>query len=137
MLIVNAALGSVSVAALGLFNISTPLIVMAAVVLIGGCFRSLQFTSLNAIAYADIEKQSLSQATSISSVAQQLSVGLGVTIGGLVLQFSNYLQGHAAIEAADFWPAFVLIGIVSSMSIPFAMQLANNAGAELSGRLGK
>jgi EmrB/QacA subfamily drug resistance transporter len=137
ILIVNAALGSISVSAFGFFNASTPLIVMASVVLIGGCLRSLQFTSLNAIAYADIEKHSLSQATSISSVAQQLAVGLGVTIGGLALQLSNSVQGHATIVTADFWPAFLLIGVTSALSIPFAIRLPGNAGAELSGRLTK
>ena len=134
MLVFNAGLGALSVASFGLFTVSTPHMVVIAVVLIGGCVRSLQFTSLNAIAYADIERHELSQATSIASVAQQMAIGMGVTAGGIALQISNTAQGHASIVAADFWPAFLLIGIVSALSIPFAMRLPKDAGAELSGR---
>jgi predicted MFS family arabinose efflux permease len=134
VLIFNALLGSLSVAAYGLFTASTPHLLIMAVVLVGGCLRSLQFTSLNAIAYADVDKAQLSQATSIASVAQQLAVGLGVTVGGLALQTSNTLQGHAQIVSADFWPAFAVIGIISALSMPFALRLPRDAGAELSGR---
>lgn len=137
VLVFNAMLGSASVAAFGLFRESTPHLLMITVVLIGGCLRSLQFTSLNAIAYADIDRRELSQATSIASVAQQLSVGMGVTIGGLALQVSNSVQGHAAIVGADFWPAFLLIGMISALSIPFALRLPKDAGAEMSGRMAK
>lgn len=136
VLIFNAALGSLSVAAFGLFTPTTPHLALMAVVLIGGCIRSLQFTSLNAIAYADIDKRDLSQATSIASVAQQLAIGMGVTVGGLALQMSNNMQGHAQIMAADFWPAFLTIGMISALSIPFAMRLPRHAGAELAGRPG-
>lgn len=134
VLIFNAGFGSLSVAAFGLFTPATPHALLMAVVLIGGCLRSLQFTSLNAIAYADIDKRDLSQATSISSVAQQLAIGMGVTVGGLALQMSNTAQGHAQIVASDFWPAFLAIGMISALSIPFAMRLSKNAGAELAGR---
>ncbi len=134
VLIFNAGLGALSVAALGFFTASTPHLLLMAIVLIGGCVRSLQFTSLNAIAYADIGKAQLSQATSIASVAQQLAIGMGVTVGGLALQASNTAQGHAAIVAADFWPAFLCIAVISAFSIPFAIRLPKDAGAELSGR---
>lgn len=134
VLMFNAFLGALSIAALGLFTASTPHIWLMATVLIGGCVRSLQFTSLNAITYAEIDRHELSKATSIASVVQQLSIGLGVTVGGLVLQMSSHAQNHATIVSADFWPAFLAISIISALSIPFAVGLPKNAGAELSGR---
>ena len=67
-------------------------------------------------------------------MAQQLAIGMGVTVGGLALQMSNTAQGHAQIVASDFWPAFLAIGMISALSIPFAMRLSKNAGAELAGR---
>ena len=60
-------------AAIGFFYPSTPTVIMMGVLLIGGFFRSLEFTSVNALAYADIEAAVMSRATSFSSVAQQLS----------------------------------------------------------------
>jgi len=134
VLIINGSCGIISLAAIGLFTQTTPYAVMFMVLLIGGCFRSLQFTSINAISYADVDTQKLSQATSIASVAQQLSVGMGVVIAGFSLQLSNQLQGHATLVAADFWPAFLAVSVVASLSIPLLMRLPDNAGAEMSGR---
>jgi hypothetical protein len=104
------------------------------VLLIGGVFRSLQFTSLNAISYADVDHADVSQASSIASAVQQLSLGMGVTIGAFALQTSSLLQGHAQLVAADFWPAFVLVGVIALGSLRFILQLPEQAGHEISGK---
>ncbi len=134
VLIINGICGAISLAAVGTFNQSTPYVLMIIVLLLGGCFRSLQFTSLGALSYADIEARDLSQATSIVSVAQQLSVGMGVVVGGFALQISSQLQGHTTLVQQDFWPAFLIVGIAALCSIPFLTRLPENAGAELAGR---
>ncbi|AKZ64751.1 major facilitator transporter [Herbaspirillum hiltneri N3] len=134
VMIVNGICGVLSLAAIGLFTPATPYAVILIVLLIGGCFRSLQFTSLNAISYADVDSNRLSQATSIASVAQQLSVGMGVVLGGFALQMSNHLQGHATLVSQDFWPAFLTVAVAASFSIPMLMRLPPDAGAELAGR---
>jgi EmrB/QacA subfamily drug resistance transporter len=51
---VNALIGSAFLAASGLFTPTTPHWVMLMVLLVGGCFRSLQFTGINALSYADV-----------------------------------------------------------------------------------
>jgi EmrB/QacA subfamily drug resistance transporter len=134
VLVYNTFLGAASLAVIGLFTASTPYAVMMLVLLFGGCFRSIQFTSVNALAYADIPAKDLSQATSIASVAQQLSIGLGVTIGGLALQTSMDWHGHAKLVAGDFWPAFLAVAILSASSVLFNLSLAPDAGAELARR---
>ncbi|MBP0597923.1 MFS transporter [Herbaspirillum sp. LeCh32-8] len=134
VLLVNGALGILGLWAIALFTPHTPYIVMMLVLLVGGCFRSLQFTSLNAISYADVDKVRLSQATSMASVAQQLSIGMGVVLAGFALQASNEIQGHAALVAADFWPAFLTVGAVASCSLFMLRRLPPNAGAEMAGR---
>jgi MFS family permease len=135
VMIVNGSCGILSLAAIGMFTQTTPYAVMFIVLLIGGCFRSLQFTSINALSYADVDTDKLSQATSIASVAQQLSVGMGVVLAGFALQLSNQVQGHASLVAADFWPAFLTVALVAALSIPLLMRLPANAGAELAGRV--
>lgn len=134
VMIVNGSCGVISLAIIGMFTQTTPYPVMLIVLLIGGCFRSLQFTSLNAISYADVDNEKLSQATSIASVAQQLSVGMGVVLGGFALQMSNQLQGHTGLVSQDFWPAFLTVAVAASLSIPMLLRLPLNAGAELAGR---
>ena len=54
------------------------------------------------------------------------------TVAGIVLQLSNHLQGHATIVEADFWPAFLVIGLFSVASVPISGKLPRNAGLELS-----
>ena len=127
----NAVLAGMAIASYGLFTAGTPYLVMMAAVLLGGFFPSLQFTCLNSIAYADISSRDAGRATSLASVVQQLSLGMGVTVAGLVLQISNHLQGHPHIVEADFWPAFLAIGLFSVASVPVTSRLPRNAAAEL------
>ena len=54
VLVINAVLSSIFVAMPGMFSPATPWILMAGTLLLGGFMRSLQFTSINAVAYADV-----------------------------------------------------------------------------------
>jgi EmrB/QacA subfamily drug resistance transporter len=129
----NAALSAIVLATYGLFTPGTPYLVMLLVVLIGGFLPSMQFTCFNTMAYADLDSDDVSNATSLASVVQQISLGLGVTISALTVTFSSRLQGHPHIVASDFWPAFIVIGLFSLASIPMTRRLPRNAGALLTG----
>ncbi|VVD78595.1 putative transport protein HsrA [Pandoraea terrae] len=134
VLIVNAALAGIALASYGMFSQSTPVLVMLLVVAMGGFFPSLQFTCLNSIVYADIRPADAGRATSLASVVQQLSLGLGVTVAGMVLQVSSRLSGHGGLSVADFLPAFLVIGLFSVLSIPVTLRLPHDAGMELARR---
>ena len=137
VLIWNALLAALALASYGLFTPTTPYLVMMVVVLLGGFFPSMQFTCFNSMAYADLDGADVSRATSLSSVVQQISLGLGVTIGGLAIIFSSRIQGHATVVAADFWPAFIVIALFSLASIPLARRLPLDAGAALTGHVAR
>ncbi|MBS1211021.1 MAG: putative multidrug efflux protein [Proteobacteria bacterium] len=133
VLLWNTAIAALSLMLIGLFTAHTAHALIIVVLLLGGCFRSLQFTSLNALSYADIDKPQMSQATSLASVIQQLAAGMGVTVGAFALQSSNFLQGHTSVVAADFPPAFIVIALVSASSLIWLSTLAKNAGSAISG----
>jgi EmrB/QacA subfamily drug resistance transporter len=133
VLSLNGVAASTIVAAFGLFTQSTPHVVIVVVLLLSGCLRSLQFTALNAIAFADIAHEKMSQAASFSSMAQRLSQSAGIAAGAYLLQLSSTLQGHATIEAADFWPAFVAIGLISAIAPLLHGRMPAQAGIEVSG----
>jgi EmrB/QacA subfamily drug resistance transporter len=136
-LIVNAALAGAAIAVYGLFFPGMPHWLIWLIVLLGGVFPSLQFGGLNSLAYADIPTRDIGRATSVASVIQQVSLGLGVTIAGIVLQISHKVQGHPVIVWSDFWPAFLVVGLFSVASIPVTMRLPANAGEEIArGRRG-
>jgi EmrB/QacA subfamily drug resistance transporter len=132
VLMFNAALAACAIASYGLFAPGVATWVIWMVVLLGGFFPSLQFTSLNALAYADIDREDVGRATSVASVIQQVSLGLGVTIGGIALQISHTLQGHPTIVWTDFWPAFLVVALLSISSIPVTAKLPLGSGSEIS-----
>jgi MFS family permease len=134
VLLANTAVCAASIAAYGSFRPTTPHAWIIAVLLAGGFFRSLQFTSLNTFAFADLGPTRMSRATTLSSVAQQLSLTLGVGIGALLLHVTLAIRGREALGADDFSPAYFAIAGVSLLSWPFFAALARDAGAEVSGR---
>jgi EmrB/QacA subfamily drug resistance transporter len=137
VLTVNGTLAALSAAIAALFTIHTPHLVIAAILLVSGCLRSLQFTSLQAIAFADIATPDMSQAAGITSMAQRLSQSLGIAIGAYLLQLSATIQGHTTIVAEDFWPAFVGIGLISLAAPVLHRRLAPDAGLAVSGHVGR
>jgi EmrB/QacA subfamily drug resistance transporter len=134
IMLVNAVLASGFLAINGLFTAETPHWLILGILLVGGCVRSLQFTCVNAIAYADLESRDMSAGTSLASVAQQLSLSLGVSIGALALEASAEAHGRSEIAAADFAPAFLVVALISVTSFLAFRRLAPDAGAEVSGQ---
>jgi EmrB/QacA subfamily drug resistance transporter len=116
------------------FRPETPHLVIFLALLAGGFFRSLQMTSINTLSYADVPPAMLSRATSLTSMAQQLSQTVGVASGALLLQLALGLRGGTALAAADFYPAFIGVGMISLLSVPFFLRMSPDAGAEVSGR---
>ncbi|KFN50559.1 DHA2 family efflux MFS transporter permease subunit [Arenimonas composti] len=131
---VNALIGASSMIVYGAFRPETPHWLILGVLLVGGCFRSLQFTALNAISYADVDPPRMGHASSLAGMMQQLSLALGVTIGGYALQAAAGLGGRDLGEPANFTWAFLVVGLVSATSVFLMRRLPADAGAELAGR---
>ena len=134
VLIANALLSALFMAACAWFTVTTPFALMVAVLLVGGFFRSLQFTSTNVLAYAQVERARMSRATALAAVAQQLSLSAGVALGGATVELMVWSKGAATITAADFPPAFLVIAAISAASVVIFARLPPDAGAELAGR---
>jgi hypothetical protein len=131
---VNALLASAMLAGFGLFRADTAHWVIMAVLLVSGCFRSLQFTSLNAISYAEVDPARMGQASSLSGMMQQLSLALGVAIGGYALQIAGAFTGQDYADASNFGWAFLTVGTISALSAWVMFRLPRDAGAEMAGR---
>ncbi len=135
VLVYNALLSAGCLGFYGFFTPSTPLVFMMAWLLFSGFARSLEFTSINAIAYAEINSAKMSAAVSFASVAQQLSLSVGVAAGAGVLQGLAHVNPELPVLAlANFKWAFVAMAAVS-LSAAFAfMRLPADAGSELTRR---
>jgi EmrB/QacA subfamily drug resistance transporter len=135
ILVFNSLISAAFLAVCAAFTAATPAAVMMGLLLIGGFFRSLQFTSINTIAYAEVEHARVSRATSLVSVAQQLAVSTGVAAGALAVELTERLRGDNALQAADFPPAFLAIAAISALSVFIFARLPADAGAEMANRL--
>lgn len=134
VLVGDAIISALFLFSYSLFRPDTPHLVIFLALLAGGFFRSLQMTSINTLSYADVPPAMLSRATSLTSMAQQLSQTAGVAGGALLLQLMLLSRGQTALAAADFYPAFMGAAMISLASVPFFLRMSPDAGAEVSGR---
>ncbi|MEZ5801322.1 MAG: MFS transporter [Nitratireductor sp.] len=128
VLLVNAGLSAAMILAPAGFTSATPYWAMVGVLFLGGIFRSLQFTSINAIAYADVESAKMGSATSFNAVLQQLSASIGISIAALALQTIQHLTGGTTTDPAHFPPVFALLALLSLGSAIWFWRLASTAG---------
>jgi EmrB/QacA subfamily drug resistance transporter len=131
VIIINGVVAALFIAAPALFTPATPYAVIAGVVLIGGFFRALQFSSVNSLAFADLDARQMSQATSITSVAQQLALAMGVAVAAMVLDGTRFVRGDLTLIAQDFAPAFIVVGLIAMSCITMFVGLHRDAGAAL------
>jgi EmrB/QacA subfamily drug resistance transporter len=134
IMVINAVVSSVFLAACALFTASTPLLLIMIILVVGGFFRSLQFTAINTVAYAEVEPAQMSRATTLVSVNQQLAVSAGVAVGAFSVESTMLIRHVSELSAAEFSPAFIVVAIVSAISAYFFYQMPDDAGHEISGR---
>ena len=134
LMIVNAVISSVFLAACALFTVTTPLLLIVIILVVGGFFRSLEFTAINTVAYAEVEPPQMSRATTLVSVNQQLAVSAGVAIGAFCVETTLWIRHMPELNADAFAPAFLLVGALSMMSALLFWRMPDDAGHEISGR---
>ncbi len=134
LLIANGLLASVSIAVMGLLSASTPYILAVALLFVGGFLRSLQFTALNAMSYSDVTSAQASYATSLYTVAQQLSLSMGVVLAAFVLEAAQWWRGEMLLTPTDFTIAFAVVAVCSLSAMWQFVTLSPKAGESVSGK---
>jgi EmrB/QacA subfamily drug resistance transporter len=137
VLIGNGMISSLILMSYSFFSPTTSHLVIIAALLSGGFLRSLQFTALGTLAYADVPNSLMSNASSLASMAQQLFLSLGVAIAALLLHVSLGGRAASALTAHDFTLPFVVVGGLALLSTMLFLPLEYHAGAEVSGRRSK
>jgi EmrB/QacA subfamily drug resistance transporter len=130
VLIATAFITGAFIVALTSFTAAMPAAVMIAILLVGGFFRSLQFTGVNSIAYDEVPRERISRATAMMSMMQQLGMSIGISVAAITLSFTS---GGEAIVRNDFVVPFIVIALVAVSSALIYWRLPANAGEEMSG----
>ena len=133
VLIGNGLISTLSVVMCAFFTDAMPAILTFALLLIAGFFQSLQFTSTQVLSYAEVENEMMSTATSIASMAQQLSRGFGIAITAGILHFCLTWNGESVVSLFDLQIAFAGAALIVFLSILFAVPLTADAASEVSG----
>ncbi len=132
----NGVIATVLLLGCAAFRPGWPLLAIYAVLLAYGICQSLQFTALNAVAYADISRGQMSAATSFYTTFQQLMLSAGICTAAMALAVSEALRHHPTANVTDFSTAFMVVAVITLASSPICGLLAEGAGDEMAGRTG-
>lgn len=134
VLLINGVICAATFMVYAFFRIDTPHWLIMIALAVGGFFRSLQFTSLNGMAYADLEQAQMSRATTTASMAQQFTQSVSVGLAAALLNFLMKTRGEAHLSAATVAPAFAIFGAATLVSLYWFARLPANAGDEMNNR---
>ena len=134
VLIVNGLVSAALMAATALLTATTPFAVILAFLLVGGFLRSLQFTALNALTFAETAQDKLSAATTLASVTQQLSGSIGVAVAALVIEASMLMRGAPGLGIPDLAASFVLLSVIAALCAPVHARMPAGTGNDLVAR---
>ncbi|GGE62950.1 DHA2 family efflux MFS transporter permease subunit [Massilia psychrophila] len=134
VLIVNTVCIGVTIGMFALVKAGTPLAMIVVFGLMQGFFNSLQFSSINTLAYADVSQTDSSMASTISSSFQQLSMSFGLAIGTLVTAWflGDVPQSDRAMVTGALHNAFVALSMVTILSSLAFWSLRREDGESIS-----
>jgi EmrB/QacA subfamily drug resistance transporter len=135
ILIINGTITAVSIAACATLSRLTPPILIAFILFFHGACRSMEFTCMTTLAYADIPPNRMSRANGFLSAVMQLSLGLGVAVGAVTLRLVAQAHGHSASvpQLRDFHIAFLVMAVLALGPVFDSLGLPADAGAVTSG----
>ncbi|AMG95036.1 MFS transporter [Citrobacter amalonaticus] len=137
LLLINGALNVLALLACALITPSTPVWLILLVLYLGGVFRSIQFTGISTLAFADVPSAQMSYANTLFSTATQLAVGLGISLGAIGIRIGANVSewlGMSAIPGISFRLAFVAIALICLFGMVDTFRLVKDAGSAVSAR---
>ncbi len=134
-LLVNGLINAAAIAACALLTPDTPVPVISGLLFVSGLARSMQFTALNTLAFADVPERRMSGANTLFNIAQQMTLGLGIALGAASLRLAPLLHTGAGGEASllDFRIAFLVVGLMALLAVVDVLGLGSRAGDEVRG----
>ena len=137
LLLINGTLNVLALLACALITPGTPVWLILLVLYLGGVFRSIQFTGISTLAFADVPSAQMSYANTLFSTATQLAVGLGISLGAIGIRIGANVSewlGLSAIPGISFRLAFVAIALICLIGMVDTLRLTKDAGSAVSTR---
>jgi EmrB/QacA subfamily drug resistance transporter len=134
VLVVNTICIGLTISLFALVVPGTPSWAIVGIGILQGFFNSLQFSSMNTLAYADIDQRDSSMASTMSSSFQQLSMSFGLAAGSLVTAWflGDVPQTERMAVTRALHHAFVALGLLTMLSSAVFWRLRRNDGESIS-----
>jgi len=134
VLTLNTVMIGVTISLFATVAPATPIALIVALSLAQGFFNSLQFSSMNTMAYADVKTADSSMASSIASSLQQLSMSFGLACGSLITAWylGDLPQSDQLAVISALHHAFLTLGALTVISSLSFWTLRRNDGANVS-----
>ncbi|QRR78273.1 MFS transporter [Klebsiella pneumoniae] len=135
LLLINGALNVCSLLACALLTPQTPVWAIMLILYLGGVFRSIQFTGVSTLAFADVPAAQMSDANTLFSTASQLAVGLGITLGAIGIRLGEQVGDWlhlTELAGISFRLSFVFIALICLVGMIDSLHLAKTAGSSVS-----
>ncbi|HDU1467691.1 TPA: MFS transporter [Klebsiella pneumoniae] len=135
LLLINGALNVCSLLACALLTPQTPVWAIMLILYLGGVFRSIQFTGVSTLAFADVPAAQMSDANTLFSTASQLAVGLGISLGAIGIRLGEQVGDWlhlTELPGISFRLSFVFIALICLVGMIDSLHLAKTAGSSVS-----
>ena len=134
VLVANGVICALLVAACALVIPGAPVWAAMFVLALSGLSRSMQFTALSSIAFADIGDMQRRPASMVLSIVQQVTLVLAVAAATFALKLSQWLRGGDGLVLFDLQLAIGLMALLAALSATLMLRLPPKAGDEIAGR---
>jgi EmrB/QacA subfamily drug resistance transporter len=134
VLIVNTIALGLLIFLFSTIEVATPVWVIVAMAFTFGFLTSLQYTSMNTLAYADVNEQEASGASTIASTVQQLAVSFGIAAASLAaaLFIPDRMHATAPELIHGIHLAFLFLGVLTIVSTAVFNELRSGDGDAVS-----
>jgi MFS family permease len=133
ILVVNGLLASLAIGLCALLRSPSLTLWSCSILFFAGVTRSMQFTCLTALQFADVSRQQQGAASTLSSILQQIGMALGVGSSAIILQVIADLRGATGVGLPDLRITLVIVAAAGILAALWNLKLPHNAGDEVSG----
>ena len=134
VLVGNGLVQALAMLGFALLTPAAPLAVVLGLLVLAGASRSLQFTALNTLAFSDVPQPLMAPANTWFSVAFQLSLGIGVAVGAVLLRLAGLAAGVGEPGLPAFHAALGVLAVLMAGTALVGLGLARDAGVAVMGR---
>ncbi|WP_417886041.1 DHA2 family efflux MFS transporter permease subunit [Zunongwangia sp.] len=132
VLTINGFLLATAVFAQSFLDPKVPYGLIIALLFVSGLTRSMQFSSLNTLAYSDVDPEQMSNANTLYSTMQKLSIALGIALGAASLHVSTTYHGNGIkYQIEDFQLALTITAVVGYLAIIQYFNLKRDDGLSI------